>query len=136
MKYSKQREVILATVRQNAVHPTADMVYSMVKQAHPNISLATIYRNLNLLAQNGLLTKIKVANGSDRFDGRIDEHYHMLCQKCGQVFDADVKLDFLPQFDRDILSQTGFTVISHHLLAEGICKNCSILHQERKRSEL
>ena len=126
MKYSKQREVILATVQQNSVHPTADMVYSMVKQAHPNISLATVYRNLNLLAQNGLLTKIKVANGSDRFDGRTDEHYHMLCQSCGRVFDADIKLDFLPQFDKDILSQTGFTVVSHHLLAEGICKNCSI----------
>ena len=89
MNYSKQRELILQTVLQNPIHPTADQVYNQVRRQNPKISLGTVYRNLNFLAEMGKIKKISMPVGSDRFDGRLDEHYHAACACCGQVFDLE-----------------------------------------------
>jgi len=72
MKYSRQRELIFETVIQNPVHPTADDIYSLVRTKLPNVSLGTVYRNLNLLSEQGDLYRIQLPNVSDRFDARID----------------------------------------------------------------
>ncbi|MBO1680742.1 Fur family transcriptional regulator [Bittarella massiliensis (ex Durand et al. 2017)] len=122
MKYSRQRELVLAAVKSSMEHPTADMVYAALKADNPSLSLGTVYRNLNLLAQMGQIHKIGMPEGSDRFDGRTDEHYHMLCQKCGRVY--DVQLDTLSELDGQIQSQTGFLVHSHDLIVRGVCRAC------------
>ena len=122
MKYSRQRELVLAEVKSSREHPTADMVYAALKADNPSLSLGTVYRNLNLLAQMGQIHKIGMPEGSDRFDGRTDEHYHMLCQKCGRVY--DVQLDTLSALDGQIQSQTGFLVHSHDLIVRGVCRAC------------
>lgn len=122
MKYSKQRELVLNTVIENPVHPTADFVYSHLRSANPNISLGTVYRNLNLLADHGLIHKIAIPNGSDRFDFRTDEHYHMICDCCGEVFDAE--LDSLKELDSEIEKSTGFVVRHHDLIINGLCNKC------------
>lgn len=122
MKYSRQRELVLETVRKYPVHPTADFVYTHLREEHPNISLGTVYRNLNLLAELGLIHKIAIPNGSDRFDFRTDEHYHMICNKCGQVFDAE--LSILRELDTQIEKATGFLVTGHDLIINGICSHC------------
>ncbi|WP_059003746.1 Fur family transcriptional regulator [Bittarella massiliensis (ex Durand et al. 2017)] len=122
MKYSRQRELVLAEVKSSREHPTADMVYAALKADNPSLSLGTVYRNLNLLAQMGQIHKIGMPGGSDRFDGRTDEHYHMLCQKCGRVY--DVQLDTLSELDGQIQSQTGFLVHSHDLIVRGVCRAC------------
>lgn len=122
MKYSKQRELIYKAVVENAVHPTADMVYSIVRQQHPNISLGTVYRNLNLLCEQGKLYKICLPNASDRFDARCDNHYHMTCSKCGQLF--DIESQTLSGLDEQINHIPGFTVTGYQILIEGICGNC------------
>ncbi|MBC2871875.1 transcriptional repressor [Acetanaerobacterium sp. MSJ-12] len=122
MKYSRQRELVLAEVKSSREHPTADMVYAALKADNPSLSLGTVYRNLNLLAQMGQIHKIGMPEGSDRFDGRTDEHYHMLCQKCGRVY--DVQLDTLSELDGQIQSQTGFLVHSHDLIVRGVCRAC------------
>ena len=123
MKYSKQREVIFQTVCKNPIHPTADQVYGMLKTEHPNLSLGTVYRNLNLLAEHGLLRRIPVAGGGDRFDGRLDDHHHMLCLECGQVVDCE--LPILNEINRHIHQQTGFTVTRQDLFLRGYCKDCT-----------
>ena len=122
MKYSRQRELVLAEVKSSREHPTADMVYAALKADNPSLSLGTVYRNLNLLAQMGQIHKIGMPEGSDRFDGRTDDHYHMLCQKCGRVY--DVQLDTLSELDGQIQSQTGFLVHSHDLIVRGVCRAC------------
>ena len=122
MKYSRQRELVLAEVKSSREHPTADMVYAALKADNPSLSLGTVYRNLNLLAQMGQIHKIGMPGGSDRFDGRTDEHYHMLCQKCGRVY--DVQLDTLSELDGQIQSQKGFLVHSHDLIVRGVCRAC------------
>lgn len=122
MKYSKQRKLIETTVLQNRIHPTAEQVYDIVKAKLPSISLGTVYRNLNLLAENGIIKKITMANESDHYDGTITEHYHMICESCSNMLDCpDVPLI---QYDDLIKSRTGFTVTSHSLVIYGLCKQC------------
>ena len=85
MNFSRQREIIYEQVRNFPVHPTAEEVYRALKNDNPNLSLGTVYRNLNQLSEAGMLLKIPIADGSDRFDGRADRHYHMICEKCGRA---------------------------------------------------
>ena len=92
MIYSRQREIILNTLRTNPVHPTTDELHEMVKGQDPNISIATVYRNLNQLAAAGKVFKISNPNGADRFDGNIVHHNHAVCSCCGRMFDIMVPL--------------------------------------------
>lgn len=122
MNYSKQREQILSVVKENLVHPDAKFVYSTVKEQNPSISLATVYRNLNLLAQMGLILKISMPNASDRYDGTIKEHYHIVCNECGKV--EDVELGYFKHLDEEINRKASFQVTSHELIVRGICEEC------------
>ncbi len=123
MKYSKQRELVLETVMENPIHPTADTVYAMVREQEPNISLGTVYRNLNLLAEQGILRKIPMPAASDRFDGRTDPHYHIRCSGCGQLF--DLPLAELAGLDEQLKNLPGFLVTGYQILFEGLCPECA-----------
>ena len=123
MKYSRQRELICQTVLQNPCHPTADAVYAMVREQEPSISLGTVYRNLNLLAEQGALKKISLPNAPDRFDGRTDPHQHLLCQRCGGLYDIDIGP--LEQLERQIESVQDFTVTGYQVYLTGFCRDCA-----------
>ena len=83
LKRSKQRDAILSFLATRYDHPTAETVYLNIKEEFPNISLGTVYRNLNLLSEIGEIQKISSGVGPDRFDGNPAPHYHFLCKKCG-----------------------------------------------------
>ena len=76
LKYSRQREAIKSYLASTTSHPTADTVYMHVRKEFPNISLGTVYRNLNLLTDLGEAVKITTPDGADRFDGNTNPHYH------------------------------------------------------------
>lgn len=122
MKFSKQRQQILETVITNPIHPTANQVYNAVRKITPNISMGTVYRNLNHLSEQGLLLKIGVANGCDRFDGRTDKHFHMICNECEKVY--DIELEELKNLADRVHKESNFIVTGFDLTIEGICKNC------------
>lgn len=122
MKYSRQRELVREIVINNPVHLSADKIYSMLHSDNPNISLATIYRNLNQLAKEGIIAKITIPSGSDRFDGELEEHYHMICNSCGEIFDSP--LEILDSIDQKVREATGFLVESHQLILYGVCEKC------------
>ena len=86
-KYSRQRETIRNHLTGRMDHPTAEMIYTALKEEDPKLSLGTVYRNLALLTEQGEIRKIQTANGPDRYDGNRTEHYHFLCRKCCQIFD-------------------------------------------------
>lgn len=122
MKYSRQRELIYQTVVDHPIHPTADTVYAMVREMLPNISLATVYRNLNLLAERGELLKISLPNVSDHFDGNLVEHNHMLCEVCGHVFDVDIPL---PEgYRMEAGKASSFQITGCHVYFTGLCGEC------------
>lgn len=123
MNYSRQREIILDTLKENVVHPTAEYLYSVLKsRGDSNISLATLYRNLNQLAENGVIKKIDGLETSSHYDHNIHEHYHFICEKCKRVFDvsSDVAVDVVKKTEQE----TGFLVKNHDIILSGICKDC------------
>lgn len=121
MKFSRQREIILQFVRDSHSHPTADEVYTALKKNNPELSLGTVYRNLNRLSGLGIIKKIPVADGGDRFDGRTDSHYHLICDRCGAVYDIDY---VLPDVESAVLSGSGHKVTFVTLSMRGICRDC------------
>ena len=122
LKYSRQRESIKDLLNSSCNHPTADAVYMSVRQEFPNISLGTVYRNLNLLADLGEAIKITTPNGGVHFDGRTEPHYHFCCNNCGEVI--DLNLEEL-QFINEAASENFKGVIeSHSMMFYGTCENC------------
>lgn len=89
LKYSRQREAIKNYLISTRVHPTADMVYSKIREEYPNISLGTVYRNLSLLVEIGEAVKVPSFDGCDHFDGDTSMHYHFICTGCGSITDLD-----------------------------------------------
>ncbi|MCM1044312.1 MAG: transcriptional repressor [Candidatus Gastranaerophilales bacterium] len=87
-KHSKQRDIIKSFLMGRKDHPTADMIYTNVRQQYPNISLGTVYRNLSLLAETGEIRRLRVGDGVDHFDADLSPHYHFICTKCGAVSDV------------------------------------------------
>lgn len=122
-KFSRQRELIYNQVKNYPVHPTADEVYTALKTEHRNLSLGTVYRNLNLLTELGMLKKIHLDNSKDRFDARTDAHCHFLCQKCGRVFDAEDSA--LHGIEKRIFENSGHIVTEVSLNFKGICGSCA-----------
>lgn len=122
MNYSKQRAIILETLKENVVHPTAEYLYSILKEKDSNISLATLYRNLNQLADNGIIKKIDGLETSSHFDHNVSTHYHFICEKCMRVF--DISADVAPDIIKKTEEETGFVVKGHDIVFNGICKDC------------
>lgn len=122
LKYSRQREAIKEYLMHTNEHPTADTVYMHVKQEFPNISLGTVYRNLNLLADIGEATKISTADGRDRFDGRTEPHYHFYCSECGCLRDLD--LDTMAHINELAAKNFDGMIESHTIIFYGKCGDC------------
>jgi len=91
-KYSRQRESIKENLMNRRDHPTADMVYSDIRQIYPNISLGTVYRNLALLSDRGEIMKIHTKDGALHFDRNTDPHVHFVCSYCGRITDFEAPL--------------------------------------------
>ena len=122
LKYSRQRESIKKCLMGRHDHPTADGVYASIREEFPNISLGTVYRNLNLLVELGEIQKLSCGDGKDRFDGVTTPHYHFLCRQCGAV--TDLPLKPMPEAERYAEEATGARVDSHVIYMYGTCPQC------------
>ena len=129
VKYSRQRESVKNYLMSRKDHPTADMVYEAVRQEYPNISLGTVYRNLNFLVEHGEIIKIRCDENCDRFDANTHKHYHFICRNCGCVSD----LRMLPVVHIDVIAGEHFggTIEGHHAFFYGICEKCKSEETEK-----
>ncbi len=118
MRYSRQRELILKTLQSDFTHPTADEIYAKVRVSAPDISLGTVYRNLNQLVDSGAIIRVTSTTGCDRFDAPKKPHYHIRCKKCGRVWDIPGKFT-------DELSAISRRIGACGLLAECLCEDCA-----------
>jgi len=121
-RMTPQRKVILEELRKVNTHPSADEIYAMVRRRLPRISLGTVYRNLEILAENGQIQKLELGSSLKRFDGVAENHYHIRCIRCDRVVDAPV--DFDPALDQKLKSISDFDIIGHRLEFIGICPAC------------
>lgn len=119
---TKQRSVILEELRKVKTHPTADVVFKMVRRKLPSVSFGTIYRNLNLLRDQGHILELFCGKYSCRYDGNIKNHYHFFCIKCRKVFDIDEPI--LNNLDSKVSKKLGFTVKYHRVDFYGHCRGC------------
>ncbi len=120
MKNTVQKQAVLGVVNNMTNHPTAEEVFLEVKKENDGIGIATVYRNLNSFAKKGLIRKVTVQNAPDRFDYRLDDHEHLLCQSCGRVFDVDADIRIKPK-------NTNIQVNGYSLTLHGLCENCACL---------
>ncbi|MCL2371166.1 transcriptional repressor [Candidatus Saccharibacteria bacterium] len=124
MRNSKQSETIKANVMGRYDHPTAAMVYESVRREMPNVSLGTVYRNLDRLVANDEILRISVPNQADRFDATISEHYHLVCEKCGGVSDVE-SARVTRALKRAFCESSGFAISEIQLVAMGRCESCN-----------
>lgn len=129
-RYSKQREAIRTYLQSTKEHPTADVIYEHIQQSFPNISLGTVYRNLNFLVERGDALRIDFGNGVDHFDGNTSFHNHFFCKNCGRII--DLEMDPIDHIDR--IANAGFngSIQGHSIYFYGICEKCMASQKKEK----
>ncbi len=121
-RFSKQRQLILDELIKTKGHPTADDLFQLVRKQLPRLSLGTVYRNLDALLQQDLISKIQIDGHPSRFEYKGNEHIHIRCIRCGKIED----LPFEPIFSmKDVKLKSEFKVIGYNQEFIGICPNCS-----------
>ena len=128
MNYSRQRNIVSDIVKKSYDHPTAEEVYAVAVKELPTIGIATVYRNLNQLAEMGEIKRIPVMDGSDRFDGHLEEHYHMVCKCCGRLTDLradeDVIKDIKDKICESLNVKSDMTIELAPIVLKGTCEQC------------
>lgn len=119
---TRQREAILKFLENNASHPTADMIYESLRKEIPNISKGTVYRNLKVLQEDGLVSELDIKGTLSRFERKQANHYHFRCEGCGRVIDIDEPFD--KSLNNRIEKMTGLKINSHQLEFRGLCQDC------------
>jgi len=121
-RMTRQRRLILQEVQASTSHPTADEIYRQVRRKMPRISLGTVYRNLDVLSQCGMIRKLDMAEGQRRFDGTMASHYHVRCTVCDRV--GDVWLDPPSDLQYAESGAGGYQIMGHRLEFFGLCPSC------------
>ncbi|MEJ5364593.1 MAG: transcriptional repressor [Desulfosoma sp.] len=123
VRLTRQRKAILEVLRRAHEHLTAEEVYAAARGMEPRISLGTVYRNLDILVEEGLIQKITTGSGPMRFDGNPEKHAHLRCQRCGTLEDLPMKKAFDPREYVD--SSLGHVVRGAVLEFHGLCRRCA-----------
>lgn len=122
MRLTTQRQIILEELGKVTSHPTANEVYDMVRKRLPRIGLGTVYRNLELMAESGIILKLEVGGTQKRFDATTDTHYHIRCTQCDKVDDIDIPVQ--NHINEAAAATIDYQVIGHHIEFSGICSEC------------
>ncbi len=118
---TRQRKVIMEELQKVHNHPTADQVYDLVRRRIPRISLATVYRNLDVLSESGVILKLELGCAQRRYDGDMRPHYHVRCVRCGKVGDVFIPPISVP----DVGPVEHFSVEGHRVEFFGVCDECA-----------
>ena len=122
-KQFRKRNAILSYLRSTDTHPSAEMVYSHLKQEYPDISLGTVYRNLAMFKEKGEIISVGTVNGVERFDGNTMPHVHFVCTGCEAVSDLP-QIAVPEELNREVTAQTGGTIDMCQLTFTGRCNQC------------
>ncbi|MBB5225217.1 transcriptional repressor [Treponema ruminis] len=122
---SAQKTLIMNIMEGNKTHPTADEIYDQARKADPHISRGTVYRNLNLLVENGILLRVSVPDAADHFDSTLKEHFHFHCRRCHKVLDVPDVCPSEVMAVESKMEEAGFKSLSHTIVFEGFCPDCS-----------
>ena len=131
LRETKQRTVILDELRRTKSHPSADELYRRVRRRLPRVSLGTVYRNLDMLSEQGVILKLDLGGTQRRFDGDIADHHHIRCTKCGCIDDLTGRP---PCCLEEAFKDThGYKITGHRLELTGLCPKCRKAETRRTR---
>jgi Fur family ferric uptake transcriptional regulator len=122
IRLTTQRQIILEELAKVKTHPTASELYDMVRKRLPRIGLGTVYRNLELMADNGMILKLEVGGTQKRFDATTEPHYHIRCSSCGKV--DDIMIPVMDDLAEAAAESSSYRIIGHHVEFSGICPDC------------
>ena len=122
-KQFKKRNAILDCLRSNHSHPSAEMVHEMLHAEHPDISLATVYRNLARFKSQGIIQSLGTHNGIERFDANTEPHVHFICTGCDAISDLP-QIEVPQALNCSVEQCSGCRVQTCQLTFTGLCKNC------------
>ena len=120
---SKKRGAIYELLRNAKDHPTAEMIYNRLKPLYPELSLGTVYRNLAILAEDGLVVSVGSVDGQERYDARLDLHAHFVCSRCHRVTDIELspaEFELLGALDGRLNCDVEFFTLT----VQGVCPEC------------
>ena len=126
-KQFRKRNAILECLRGTDTHPSADMVHAMLHKEHPDISMATVYRNLALFKSQGLIQSIGTVRGIERFDANTEPHVHFICTGCGAVVDLP-EISVPEELNSAVARSSGGRVDNCQLSFTGLCGECRKLN--------
>ena len=130
IRRSKQRDKILEYLRRTDAHPTAQTIYHEVLPEFPSLSLGTVYRNLNILEERGLVRRLQFGSTFDRYDADTLSHSHFYCRICGQIYDLPLKGD--TDLRRHIAEENGHKIDEYRIDFYGICEQCLVNEAENR----
>lgn len=122
VRITPQRHAVLEYLLNSMTHPTADEIYKALEGKFPNMSVATVYNNLRVLKEVGLVKELTYGDNSSRFDCNTTDHYHVICDVCGKIVD----FHYPPLDEVESLAEqvTGFEVSRHRMELYGVCESC------------
>ncbi|MCF6095327.1 peroxide-responsive transcriptional repressor PerR [Microaerobacter geothermalis] len=128
VRMTPQRHAILAYLLDTKSHPTADDIYKALEGKFPNMSVATVYNNLRVFKEVGLVQELTYGDASSRFDADVSDHYHIICMNCGRIDDYYQTLPPLSEVERSASEETGYDVKYHRMELYGFCPDCKQKH--------
>ena len=123
-KQFRKRNAILEVLRMTDTHPSAEMVHEMLQEEHPDISLATVYRNLSRFKNQGLIQSVATVRGIERFDANTNPHVHFICTGCDAILDLH-QIEVPEALNSSVEQNSGCQVQSCQLSFTGLCSNCN-----------
>lgn len=123
VRMTPQRHAILTYLVESKSHPTADEIYRALEHQFPSMSVATVYNNLKVFVDTGLVREMTYGDASSRYDADLHDHYHAICVSCGKITDFDHEP--VHSVEEAAVSATGFQIHGHRLEVYGLCPNCA-----------
>jgi Fe2+ or Zn2+ uptake regulation protein len=124
LRITRQRRIIIEEMRSMRSHPTASELYEVVRRKLPNISLATVYRNLEMMTGKGLIQKIVIDSRLKRFDANPEVHYHARCIRCGAINDIFIGSEIISLFRNKLDNLENFEIMDARIELLGHCEKC------------
>ena len=133
-RMTKPREAILAVLEKTIDHLSAEDIYLAVHKFYPNIGLTTIYRNLELLVEMGMVVKFEFGHGKAKYEladqySKKEHHHHLVCKKCSRIFEysdfMENEVDFLKSTEKGLSKKYDFQITEHLIQFYGYCNKCA-----------
>jgi Fe2+ or Zn2+ uptake regulation protein len=121
LRMTNQREMILRELKKSKKHLTADELYERVKKYMPRISLATVYRNLEILSDASMIRKLEISGRQKRFDSELEDHDHIYCVQCHRIENLDIGDN---EVNLSVVDTKGYAITGRRLEVTGLCPKC------------